>query len=82
MTTNKLRLTLDEEDQAKQQQTKPCATPRGFREIPLQITPSTWKTDLTKCNVCGDRFTWLNHRHKCRNCWQAVCNSCAKSRKT
>lgn len=57
MTSNKLQLTLDDEhDQAKQQQqqqTKPCATPRGFREISLQITPSTWKTDLTKCNVCG-----------------------------
>lgn len=27
------------------------------------------------------RFTWLNHRHKCRKCMEAVCNSCSKGRK-
>lgn len=27
------------------------------------------------------RFTWLNHRHKCRKCMEAVCHTCSKDRK-
>lgn len=51
--TNKLELTLDEQDVSEVERT-PCTTPRGYRAIPLDITPTTWKADLSKCNVCGE----------------------------
>ncbi|CAM9647372.1 unnamed protein product, partial [Scytosiphon promiscuus] len=80
---NKLGLTLDEDSSGVPtgRNKTPCATPKGYRAIALDITPTSWKADLSKCSVCDDKFTWLNHRHKCRNCQQAVCNSCSKSRK-
>eukprot|EP00752_Nemacystus_decipiens_P002342 g2214.t1 len=79
--TSSLELTLDEHDVDAEQRTPPCATPKGYRAIPVDITLTTWKADLTKCSVCDVRFTWLNHRHKCRKCMEAVCNSCSKARK-
>eukprot|EP00903_Cladosiphon_okamuranus_P006454 g6314.t1 len=80
--TNLFELSLDDEqDVAGVEATSPCATPRGYRAIPVDLKPTTWQADLSKCSVCEARFTWLNHRHKCRKCMEAVCNSCSKERK-
>lgn len=54
---NKLGLTLDEDTAGVPptgQNRTPCETPKGYRAIPLDITPTTWKADLSKCNVCGE----------------------------
>lgn len=45
-----------------------CATPtpKGYRAIALEITPTTWKADLSKCNVCGESRVW------CESCRTAA----------
>lgn len=32
----------------------PTPTPKGYRALGLEITPTSWKKDLSKCNVCGE----------------------------
>lgn len=36
------------------QSKKTCPTPKGYRALGLQITPTSWKVDLSKCNLCGE----------------------------
>jgi len=54
--TNKLGLRIEDEQDAPPAKRTPCVTPtpKGYRAIELEINPSTWKPDLSKCKVCGE----------------------------
>ena len=55
VSTDKLGLRIDaQQDAPTAKGATPCATPKGYRAIELEINPSTWKPDLSKCKVCGE----------------------------
>lgn len=71
---NKLGLTLDEDTSGLPtgQNNTPCETPKGYRAIALDITPTTWKADMSKCNVCGEPMIAVMYR-RCCCCASIVC---------
>jgi len=42
-------------------------------------TPPAWIDDelANECQICNDKFTFVNRRHHCRHCGRVICGGCS-----
>eukprot|EP00658_Telonema_sp_P-2_P035195 TRINITY_DN25638_c0_g1_i2.p1 TRINITY_DN25638_c0_g1~~TRINITY_DN25638_c0_g1_i2.p1 ORF type:complete len:185 (+),score=35.51 TRINITY_DN25638_c0_g1_i2:133-687(+) len=54
-------------------------SPQGAAVLTASKAPTEWvkDEDARQCQVCGNKFSFLNRRHHCRRCGRVVCAACA-----